>query len=49
MEETWGQNKLRISAHAAQRIVTDLSEIVQEDINLMDENSVIIASSPRSR
>ena len=49
MEELWGQNKLRISAHAAQRIVTDLSEIVQEDINLMDENSVIIASTNPNR
>lgn len=41
--------ELRISRTTAQRIVTDLSEIIQENINLMDENSVIIASTDPKR
>ena len=41
--------ELRIGRTTAQRIVTDLSEIIQENINLMDENSVIIASTDQKR
>ncbi len=40
---------MRIGKPAARRIVTELSEIISENINLMDENSVIIASTDRKR
>lgn len=40
---------MKIGKLTAQRIVTDLSEIIQENINLMDENSIIIASTDKQR
>lgn len=40
---------MRIGKPAARRIVAELSEIIKENINLMDENSVIIASTDQKR
>lgn len=40
---------MRISKRTAQKIVTELSEIIKENINLMDEKSIIIASTDKRR
>ena len=36
---------MHISSATAMRIVTDLSDIIRQKVNLMDENGVVIAST----
>lgn len=40
---------MHISSATAMRIVTDLSDIIRQKINLMDENGVVIASTDEKR
>lgn len=40
---------MHISHSTAMRIVTDLSDIIRQSINLMDENGVVIASTDEKR
>lgn len=40
---------MRISHSTAMRIVTELSDIIRQSINLMDENGVVIASTDEKR
>ena len=40
---------MKISRSTAMRIVTDLSDIVGQQINMMDENGLIIASTDPDR
>lgn len=40
---------MHISSATAMRIVTDLSDIIRQKVNLMDENGVVIASTDEKR
>ena len=48
-ENLSGMHGLELTRHSAQAIVNDIGGIVHQNINMMDKNGVIIASTDKSR
>ena len=49
MHYCWKGNKMKVSDHLAQNIVESMKEIIHQDINYIDTNGTIVASTDRNR